>query len=153
MITEYILESQDHLETSLKLAQSLQLAKNQLKEKFDKQLEEIAEELAVRYDTNKRCFYPSCWTKHTIHLSYAGSAILYGIARNEPLNTKETLPEIQELINDNFKASEWWPMWKDFYSNINYNPDFWLDIHSGKAKARIKEFVEKINANFNTDKY
>lgn len=153
MITKYILESQDNLETSLKLAMSLNEAKVQLKEKFEKQLEEVATELRIKCDSKKMSFHPSNWTKHFIRLNYEGNAIIYGVCRNEATKNKEPLPEIQELMNQNFKVSHWWPLWKDLYSNINNNPEFWLDINSGEAKARIKEFVEIVVSNFNNNNY
>ncbi|WP_431244232.1 hypothetical protein ACQ9BO_07665 [Flavobacterium sp. P21] len=153
MIAEYILESQDNLETSLKLVMSLQQVKEQLKEKFELQLEQVATELGIQFEREKMRFFPSNWSKHTIALSYESGAILYGINRNEVLETKEPSPEIQEFFKEQFQTSYWWPMHKDFYSNINNNSEFWLDINSGKAKARIKEFVKIVNDNCNTTNY
>ena len=44
-------------------------------------------------------------------------------------------------------------MWRYFYSNIENTTDFWMDIRTGVAKQKAKDFIEKINTRFNSDKY
>lgn len=151
MITDYILESDVNLETSLKIAMNLNQVKAKLKDDFEKQLQEIGNELGIRYENHR--FFPSNWQNHSICFSYEGGAIIYGIIRKAPDVTNSRLTEIENAVSDKFKVSNWWPMWKDFYSYINTNADFWMDIYSGKAKERAKDFVEKVNVNFNTAKY
>lgn len=152
MITDYILENDTNLETSLKVAISLQQVKSQLKEEFEIQLDEIAKELNIKIID--RAFYPSNWKKHSIYFNYEASGIIYGIVKEATVEAKKVyFPEIQEVFDEKFKTSNWWPMWQFFYSNIDNSTDFWLDIRNGKAKERAKEFVEIINKKFNTDKY
>lgn len=151
MITDFILENDTNLETSLKVAINLQQVKSQLKEEFEKQLEEIAKELNIKI--KEGAFYPSNWKKHSIYFNYEASGIIYGIVRESAAPLKTDFPEIKEIFNEKFKTSNWWPMWQFLYSNIENTTNFWLDIRNGKAKERAKEFIEKINSNFNTANY
>lgn len=153
MITNYILESQDNLKTSLNIAVSLNNAKDLLLEKFKLQLEQVAADLGIKYDSKTMHFYPSNWSKHTIGLSYESGALLYGIKRNEESKGKIPAPEIEKLFKEKFQVSYWWSMHRDLYSNINNNAEFWLEINSGEAKEKIKDFVEKVNTHFNTTEY
>lgn len=151
MITDYILESDVNLETSLKIAMNLHQVKAKLKEDFEKQLQEIGNELGIKYENQR--FLPSNWQNHSICFSYEGGGILYGIIRKEfDLENKKT-PEIQEAFNEKFSTSNWWPMWRYFYGNIENTTEFWMEIKNGVAKQKAKDFVEKINLNFNTTKY
>lgn len=151
MITDFILENKENLDTSLKIVNSLNIAKSNLKGIFEKQLIEISQELNIAYGDHD--FIPSNWKNHRISFSYEGSGILYGMTRTAYDSDKKRHVEIEETIKDNFKVSNWWSMWQYFYSNINSDSEFWLDIYSGKAKEKAKEFIEKINSNFNTANY
>lgn len=151
MITNYILDNNDNLETSLKIAMNLNQVKAKLKEEFNSQLLEIGKELNLEYENNR--FYPSQWKNNSICFSYESGGILIGIIRKENDPNKTKTPEIEEVFNEKFYTTAMWPMWRYFYSNIDNSIEFWLDIKNGIAKKKAKEFVEKVNANFNTDKY
>ena len=151
MITDYILENETNLETSLKIVMSLHQVKTKLKDDFEKQLQEIGNELGIKYENNR--FYPSQWSNNCICFSYESGGILYGIIRKESDANKSRIIEIEEAFNVKFNTSNWWPMWQFFYSNIDNTPEFWLEINNGAAKQKAKEFVEVIINKFNIDKY
>ena len=151
MITDYILDNDENLETSLKVAISLHNVKALLKEEFAIQLEEIAQELDLK--CKERAFYPSNWKKHSIYFNYEAGGIIYGIIKDNVDGEKQDFPEIKEIFNEKFKTTHWWPMWQYLYYNIENTTDFWMDIRNGEAKRRAKEFIEKINNNFNTAVY
>lgn len=151
MITDYILENDANLETSLRIGMSLHQVKTKLKEDFEKQLHEIGNELGITYQNNR--FYPSQWSNNFICFSYESGGILYGIIRKESDANKSRIIEIEEAFNVKFNTSNWWPMWQFFYSNIDNTPEFWLEINNGVAKQKAKEFVEVIINKFNIEKY
>lgn len=151
MITDYILENDANLETSLRIGMSLHQVKTKLKEDFEKQLHEIGNELGIKYENSR--FYPSQWQNNFICFSYESGGILYGIIRKASDANKSKVIEIEEAFNTKFNTSNWWPMWQFFYSNIDNTPEFWLEINNGAAKQKAKEFVDVIINKFNTDKY
>ena len=151
MIKDYILQSQDNLETSFNIANSLLEVKKQLLENFQTQLIEISEELGIEFQDFD--FLPTNWINHKIGVSFEEGAVDFGIMRNEVDQDKSTLPAIVELLGGEFKTTELWPWYKTLYSNINNETSFWLDINSGEAKKRVKALVKSINDNFNTSEY
>ncbi|MGV8964279.1 MAG: PD-(D/E)XK nuclease family protein [Candidatus Saccharimonadaceae bacterium] len=155
VVTDLINENTKNLEISFLVSNSLQDLKRQLKQKFEQQLQEIGQELGLEVEANR--LKPSEWKKNKISFSYESGGLLYGITHSEPDSNKSRFSEIEVLlekeIKERFNVSAWWPTWQFFYSNIENNEQFWLDIKSGKAKERARQFVKLINDNFNNDKY
>jgi hypothetical protein len=155
VMVDLINENVRNLEISFSISNSLQEVKRQLKNRFANQIQEIGRELNLEVDGLK--LRPSNWTKNRITFNYESGGILYGLTRTEPDNSKPRFPEIEELleteIKEKFNVSAWWPMWQFFYSNIENNEQFWIDIKSGKAKERAKNFIKIICDNFNNEKY
>ena len=157
VITDLINENVENLEISLSVSNSLEDVKNQFKQKLEKELLEIGEELGLECIDDDTRLKPSKWTKHRIAFRYEMGGLLYGVQRLKYDKNKSGFLEIEELIKtemkDEFRVSEWWSMWQFFYRNIKNNKQFWLDIKSGRAKDRARQFVKLINDNFNNDKY
>jgi len=155
VVTDLINENVRNLEISFLVSNSLQDVKRQLKQKFEQQIQEIGQELGLEVEGIR--LKPSEWKKNIITFNYESGGLLYGLTRFEPDNNKPRFPEIEDLlereIKERFNVSAWWPMWQFFYSNIDNNEQFWLDIKSGKAKERARQFVKLVNDNFNNDKY
>jgi len=150
-IIDYILENDNNLELSFKINKSLNEVKIKLQEDFNYQLLEIAEEFGLEFNDSK--LTPKNWHKYRIGFRYEGSGIIYGVVRREEDKTRPNLPDAQNLLAERFKTTPWWPMWAYFYEGINYNEQFWLDIKSGKARDRAKEFVEKLEPLFEKEDY
>lgn len=162
VVTDLIMEKKENFEISFSIANSFQKNKNQLKEKFKQQIQEIGEELNIVVDIKSLSLIPSNWKKNKIRFNYEMGGLIYGLQRNEPDITKPEFSEIEEIIkskiNENFEespfeVSDWWSMWRFFYSDIEKNYDFWDDIKNGIAKKRAKTFIEIINDKFNSNKY
>jgi hypothetical protein len=155
VVIDLINENARNLEVSFIVSTALQDVKRQLKSKFEHQIFEIGQELGIEVEGTK--LKPSEWSKNRITFSFESGGILFGLTRNEPDNNKTRFSEIEDLleieIKERFNVSVWWPMWQFFYSNIENNEQFWLDINNRKAKDRAKQFVKLINDNFNNDKY
>lgn len=155
VMVDLINENVKNLEISFSISNSLQEVKRQLKNRFANQIQEIGQELNLEVDGLK--LRPSKWTKNRITFNYESGGLLYGLTRTEPDNSKPRFSEIEELleteIKEKFNVSAWWPMWQFFYSNIENNEQFWIDIKRGKAKERAKNFVKLICDNFNDEKY
>ena len=155
VIIDLIKESEKNIEISFLVSNSLQEIKRQLKDKFLNQVQEIGQELNLEVDGLK--LRPSKWTKNRIIFNYESGGLLYGLIRIEPDENKTRFPEIDNLleneIRERFNVSPWWSMWQFFYRNIENNDQFWIDIKSGKAKERAKDFVKLICDNFNDEKY
>lgn len=149
-ITEYILEKPENLAVTIKIAQNLIQVKQVLKQRFEQQLKEIGVELQIR--TEGHNLYPSNWSNHHIAFSYELGGIIYGLKRNTPDKERSQLG-IEKEFNNKFKVSESWPMYALFYSNIDFDATYWLDINSGEAKGKAKEFISKINSEFNVNLY
>lgn len=155
VVIDFINENEKNLEISFLVSNSLQEVKKQLLQKFKHQISEIGNELSLEVEETK--LKPSNWKNHMITFSFESGGVLYGITRKESDNNKTRFLEIEDLLEqtfkDKFNVSAWWALYQFIYRNIDQNPQFWLDIHSGKAKNKAKEFVNLINNNFNTDKY
>ncbi len=155
VVTDLINESSKNLEIAILVVDSLKEVKRQLKQKFEQQIQEIGHELELEVEGLK--LKPSKWTKHKICFNYEMGGLIYGIARFEKDDNKTRINEIESLleneIKEKFNVSAWWAMWQFFYENIDNNKQFWLDIKSGKAKERAKQFMKLINDNFNDGKY
>ncbi|MFN3641171.1 MAG: PD-(D/E)XK nuclease family protein [Flavobacterium sp.] len=155
VMVDLINENVKNLEISFSISNSLQEVKRQLKNRFTNQIQEIGQELNLEVDGLK--LRPSKWTKNKITFNYESGGLLYGLTRTEPDNNKPRFSEIEDLLEaelkEKFNVSAWWPMWQFFYSNIENNEQFWIDIKSGKAKERAKNFVKLICENFNDEKY
>lgn len=155
VMVDLINENVKNLEISFSISNSLQEVKRQLKNRFTNQIQEIGQELNLEVDGLK--LRPSKWTKNRITFNYESGGLLYGLTRTEPDNSMPRFSEIDDLlkteIEESFNVSASWPMWQFFYSNIENNEQFWIDIKSGKAKERAKNFVKIICDNFNNEKY
>lgn len=155
VVVDLINENLKNLEISFLVSNSLREVKRQLKQKFEQQIQEIGQELDLEVEGLK--LKPRKWTKNKITFRYESGGILYGLTRVEPDNNKTRIPEIESQleneINERFNVSAWWPMWQFFYSSIDNNEQFWIDIKSGKAKDRAKKFIKLISDNFNDEKY
>lgn len=155
VVTDLINENIKNLEISFLVSNSLIEVKRQLKQLLEQQIQEIGLELGIEVDGLK--LKPSKWTENKICFNYESGGIIYGISRINADKNKTRIPEIESFfeseINERFNVSAWWPMWQFFYSNIENNEQFWLDVKSGEAKERAKRFIKLINDNFNSDKY
>ena len=155
VVVDLINENLKNLEISFLVSNSLREVKRQLKQKFEQQIQEIGQELDLEVEGLK--LKPRKWTKNKITFRYESGGILYGLTRVEPDNNKTRIPEIESQleneINERFNVSAWWPMWQFFYSSIDNNEKFWIDIKSGEAKDRAKKFIKLISDNFNDEKY
>ena len=118
---------------------------------FEKQLIEIAVELGI--DIDGMHFIPSNWNRHYIAFYYDSGGIVFGIVRKKEDKKKSRLLEIEMLMNESFKVSNWMPMWQYFYKNIDTDYHFWEDIINGNAKKKAKDFVKIVNENFNKSNY
>jgi hypothetical protein len=154
-VIDLIKESEKNIEISFLVSNSLREIKIQLKDKFLNQVKEIGYELNIEVEGLK--LRPSKWTKNRITFNYEMGGILYGLKRIEPDNNKTRFQELDNLLEselkDKFNVSPWWPMWQFFYRNIENNDQFWIEIQSGKAKEKAKNFVKLICDNFNDEKY
>lgn len=152
---DLINENVNNLEISFLVSNALQEVKRQLKLKFEQEIQEIGHELGLEVEGIR--LKPSKWTKNKISFNYESGGLLYGLTRVEPDNNKTRLPEIETIlereINERFNVSAWWPMWQFFYSNIENNEQFWLDIKNGNAKTRAKQFIKLINDKFNDERF
>lgn len=152
---DLINENVKNLEISFLVYNSLQKIKIQLKHKFEKQIQEIGQELNLEVEGLK--LRPKKWTKNKITFNFERGGLLYGLTRIAPDNNKTRYPEMETILEnelrEKFNVSPWWAMWQFFYNNIEYNEQFWVDIKSGKAKERAKNFVKLICDNFNDEKY
>lgn len=152
---DLINENVKNLEISFLVSNSLQEVKRQLKLKFEQEIKEIGHELGLEVEGIR--LKPSNWTKNKISFNFESGGLLYGLTRVEPDNNKTRFPEIETLleseINERFNVSAWWPMWQFFYTNIENNEQFWVELKNGNAKARAKQFIKLINDNFNDERF
>lgn len=155
VVVDYINENEKNLEISFLIKNSLEEVKIDLKRKFEGQIAEIGKKLDLEVDG--LILKPKKWTNHFIRFHYEKGGLLYGIIRKEEDPERSKLPEIENLLEEKlrekFIVSYWWPMYQFFYSSIDNNKEFWLDINNGTAKSRAMDFVQLINSNFNLDKY
>jgi hypothetical protein len=155
VIIDLINENPRNLEISFLVSNSLQDIKRQLKIEFEEDLSEIGHELGLEVEGTR--LKPRNWSNNKITFNYESGGLLYGLTRLVPDNTKPRIPEIESLlkqeIKEDFNVSAWWPMWQFFYRDIENNDLFWLDIKSGRAKERAKQFIKIIIDNFDNDKY
>lgn len=154
---DYIKGNARNLELSFLVANSLQDVKRELTEKFAQQIVEIGHELSIAVDRQTLKLTPSKWQGHDIIFNYESGGLLYGIIRKVRDQNLTRFPEIESLLeeqmSERFNVSHWWPMYQFFYGNVANNTTYWVDIHTGKAKERAKQFVKLINDNFNTEDY
>jgi hypothetical protein len=152
---DMILDNTKNLEISFLVSNSLNEVKKQLKEKFEKQLLDIGNELGL--EVSGLNLKPKNWSKNKITFNYESGGLLYGITRNQPDDLKPRFPEIDDFLESeievNFNVSRWWPIWQFFYRDIDKNEEFWIEIQNGEAKNRARKFIQLINDNFNTDSY
>lgn len=125
--------------------------KGRLKKQFGDQLKAIGNEFNI--EINKCNLLPGNWKHHTICFSDEVGGIRYGIKRNKPDKNKSRLIEIEDAFTEKFEVSEWWPMYRPFYENINTEMNFWTDIKEGKAKQKARFFIKTILAQFDTNAY
>lgn len=144
IIKNSIIESKENLETSFMIFNNLPSIKNDLREKFFKQMVEISKELNITIDENRNRFYLDKLGNNKIAVNFEGRGLIYGIVRNEEDPIKTTYPQIEELFKENFQVSYWWPMWRWMFQEIEYNADFWQAVIDGSAKSTVKDFIEKI---------
>ncbi len=153
VIVDLLRENEKNLKISFLISNSLQELKRQLKEEFEKQIQEIGKELNLEVDGLK--LRPSNWQKNRIAFHYESGNLLYGIVRINPDKSRPRFIEIENFfetkMNVRFNTSEWWAIWQFFYKNIENNEQFWIDITTGKAKEQAKEFVKLICDNFNKE--
>ncbi len=154
-IIKLINENLQNLEISFIVSNSLLEIKNKLKKQFEKDLIDIGKDLGLVVQGT--ALIPSQWKKHKISFTYERGGVLYGLQRINEDKSKTRIPEIdlflENEIKEKFYVSPWWPMYQHFYSNIDTNKQFWLDIKSGRAKERAKHFVKLIIDNFNNNNY
>lgn len=155
VVIDLINENHKNLEISFLIQNSLDEVKKQLKSELLNQIKEIGSELDL--EVNQLKLRPKKWTKHDITFNYESGGLLFGIMRIEKDINRKSIPEIQELLegelNVKFNVSEYWPLWQFFYSNIEKNDEFWIDIKSGKFKERAKKFITLIVTHFDSDMY
>ncbi|WP_338357508.1 PD-(D/E)XK nuclease family protein [Yeosuana marina] len=142
----------NELETSFTIVQNLYKVKEALKDEFYEQLKELGKEFNMT-SPEYNVLVPSNWNDNKICFSYEAGGVLIGVKRNKEDQNKTRFSELEDAFPENFRTSAWWPMYRDFYSGIDNNSNFWLDIKSGKAKEKAKLFIETINNNFNNTKY
>ena len=130
---------------------AINASQGKLKKQFLDLLKEIGQELNI--SVNKLKLVPNNWKNHCICFSYEDGGILYGINRNKRDKNKSRLFDIEQAFEEEFQVSEWWPMYRHLYSNINSKLDFWSDIKDGKIKERAKIFIETIVSKFDTNLY
>jgi len=130
---------------------AISASQGKLKKQFLDQLKEIGQELNI--SVNKHKLVPNNWQNHSICFSYEEGGILYGINRNKRDKNKSRFINIEQAFKEEFQVSEWWPMYRYFYNDINSKPDFWTDIKDGKIKELAKVFIETIVSKFDTNLY
>ncbi|MDD4453146.1 MAG: PD-(D/E)XK nuclease family protein [Proteiniphilum sp.] len=151
VIKDLILENKENIEISFLVANSLKEVKYKLKEKFNEQIEEIGRELNIKVEGIY--LVPSKWSKHKIGFSFESGGIICGVKRITPDINRSRLSEIENIFQQQFMVSEWWPMYQFFYSNIEIDKDFWIDVSTGRAKERAKDFIKAINDKLNNENY
>jgi hypothetical protein len=155
VVVDYVSDNIKNLEISFLVANSLQDVKQQLRHKFEQQINEIGQELD--FEVNGLALKPKSWSNHSIKFSYEGGGILYGLVRDKEDKNKARLLEVEHMLDEQlrekFSVSPWWPLWQFFYRNIESNEDFWKDIYSGKAKERARTFIKLVKDHFEHTAY
>ena len=143
-IFDLLFSRPENLEMALKIKNTM--TNDRQEDIAYEQLAEIASELDIRIE-DQNTFVPPGWVKNRICFSFEGP-LLYGICRREPDKSRSRLPEIENYLGGNWRASEWWPMYQSFYPALD---PLWIDLANGKFKEKAKEFVSKIVNEFGSN--
>ncbi len=153
IIIKYAGESVENLEVTLKIANTVNAIKDNLRSEFYKQLAEISAELNLEIIEKRYFLIPNLY-HFKISFSFEEGGLIYGISRLDGNNSSPVLPlQITENIKGKWKSSNIWPIYKHMYSNIEVDTDFWLDIKNRTVKEKAKEFIKEIISYLKLNQY
>lgn len=147
-IMEVIDRNERNLEISFMVSNSLPEVKRKLKEEFNSQMESLKRELNLdaKQESDRVWLKPKKWERYYFSYAYKDGHILYGMTQDKGgANRREfsgVINHLNQRLNGGFQFSEWWPLYKYLYKDIDDSPDFWMAIKNGKAKKEIKKFIE-----------
>jgi hypothetical protein len=143
-IKNYILEN-NRIEASFSIVSALTDLKIDLKNQFQHDLDYLANEMELQKISPFR-YKPVFWKNHYIAFNYESYGLLYGIIRTVEDPQKNKIEELENIFSGTirFKTSQWWPLYDFFYSDVDNNAEFYLDIISGRAIERAREFIATI---------
>ncbi|MGE8376691.1 MAG: PD-(D/E)XK nuclease family protein [Sphingobacterium sp.] len=149
-VVKYIKGSAENIRTAFTVVQDLAAVKELLKTDLDRQMNEIADELNIKFDGDHNYFELPNFRKLYARFSLEGGGLIYGLAKKPEFYNEHPdkifIPEIAAQLKIQFSTSHWWPMWKFLYEKIEVNETMWLDIQSGELKNTIKQFLQNVLA-------
>lgn len=157
LLNNFVMESEENIRTAFSISNTLNSVKQELKELIHQQMNELSEELTtelgikVVYHEQFNHFDISSLNNFHVKYNYEELGVIYGLVKKpEFMNLhggKVYLDGLREHLGIKFRTSHWWPLYFLQYKNIDHNPEFWIDITSGKFKAFMEEFIfEVINS-------
>src|SRR5688572_14605004 len=108
----------------------------------------VANELQLPYDAQHNHFelpnLKNCYVKYT----YETGGVRYGLVKKPAYYTahpeKISRPDLATYFGIKFKSPAWWPLYVQYYSDIDTREDFWLDIRNGHFSNYMKEFIQRV---------
>ena len=145
MIKEFILKEDQNTESAFKIQNALSQLKKELKEKFELQLQKVADELDIDFNPKYKHYILPNLKKHYVKVSYEMGGVIYGVSKSQDQYDKNSskygIPQIEEKLNESFTTSQWWPLWIMLYDTIETKEFFWIDINNGRAVDKIRKLI------------
>ncbi|MDM1501915.1 PD-(D/E)XK nuclease family protein [Myroides marinus] len=149
------LANTENIEVAFAIQNTLPHFKQEVKERLNVQMQELAEELTeilkqeIRYVKEHHHFELPELNKTYVKYSYEYGGVIYGVVKqydyfaNE--NSEKMIIEgLSKALGIKFKTSPWWPCYVLEYEDIEKTAKFWVDVQSGKFKEFMKEFIYKV---------
>ncbi|MEN0054474.1 MAG: PD-(D/E)XK nuclease family protein [Mucilaginibacter sp.] len=145
-----------NVEAAFTIIHSLKGIKQQLLDKFNAELNSLAEELGLKLsfevDFNRQYsgiyFYREGWEDASIGFGFQSysNALLYGIIVEQPEQFSSELREtLVKIKPSDTKTSDWWPIFRTFeapYNNWNDSKEVWTAVFDG---SMVTQFKHKLN--------
>ena len=145
----------ENIEVAFPIQNTLPHFKQEVKERLNVQMQELAEELTeelqqeIKYVKEHHHFELPQLKKTYVKYSYEFSGVIYGLVKQYDYFTNENsekmiIEGLSKALGIKFKTTPWWPCYKLEYENIDTIAEFWIDAQSGKFKEFMRDFIYKV---------
>ncbi|MES2455756.1 MAG: PD-(D/E)XK nuclease family protein [Bacteroidota bacterium] len=150
MISNYIKQNTENLKMAFFVHRNINQVKEDLKKDLQLQMDELAEELNIEYNSQHHHFIVPEMKNFYIKFSFEFGGLIYGIVKT-PEFFKENYGKLdcislKEYLQVKFNTSPWWPIYLLKYPKIEVQEELWQDILSGKFKNFMRDFILQIRA-------
>ncbi|MDM1363194.1 PD-(D/E)XK nuclease family protein [Myroides marinus] len=149
------LANTENIEVAFAIQNTLPHFKQEVKERLNIQMQELAEELTeelqqeIKYVKEHHHFEIPQLKNTYVKYSYEMNGVIYGLVKqpdyfNNVNSEKIIIEGLSNVLGIKFKTSPWWPCYAFEYENIEVVAEFWSDAQSGKFKEFMRNFIYKV---------